>query len=108
MGAAEFIENEAELEVALSSESVLVMDCTATWCGPCRLIAPLIDKLAAEYGDRAKVSKMDMDSNQAVGKRFGLRSIPAVLFFKEGELQETVVGAKAYEDYTATLEKYLA
>jgi thioredoxin 1 len=108
MGTAQFIQDESELEVIFSAESVVVIDFTATWCGPCRLIAPLIDRLAEEYGDRATISKMDVDNNKAVGKRFGLKSIPAVLFFKQGELQETVVGAKSYEDYTETLAKYLA
>ena len=108
MATAEFIQDESALEVIFSSESVLVVDFTATWCGPCRLIAPLIDRLAEEYGDRATVAKMDVDNNKPVAKRFGLKSVPAVMFFKQGELQETVVGAKSYEEYTATLEKYLA
>lgn len=107
MGTATFIENEAEFDTLLTTESLLVVDCTATWCGPCKMIAPLIDQLAEEYGDRAKVHKLDLDSNKPVAKRFGIKSIPAVMFFKNGELVETIVGAKPYEDFQNTLERQL-
>jgi thioredoxin 1 len=105
---APYIENETEFDALLSAESLLVVDCTAAWCGPCKLVAPLMDKLADEYGDRAKVLKLDLDANQAVAKRYGIRSIPAVMFFTQGEVAETLVGAKKYDEYSATLDKYLA
>jgi thioredoxin 1 len=105
---AAYIQNETEFDALLSTESLLVIDCTATWCGPCKLIAPLIDQLADEYGDRAKVLKLDLDSNKEVAKRYGIRSIPAVMFFTQGDLAETLVGAKKYEEYSITLDKYLA
>lgn len=104
---AAYIQNEAEFDVLLSTESLLVVDCTAPWCGPCKLVAPLIDKLADEYGDRAKIFKIDLDANQAVAKRYSIRSIPAVLFFSQGKVAETLVGKKPYEDYSAVLSKYL-
>lgn len=107
MGTAQFIQDEAELNALLESELMLVVDCTATWCGPCRLIAPLMDQLADEFGDRAKIMKLDIDSNKSVGKRFGLKSIPAVLFFKGGELQETLVGVKPYEEFSDRVNHYL-
>jgi len=107
MGTATFIENEADLDALLTSEPLLVVDCTATWCGPCKVIAPLIDQLAEEYADRAKVHKLDLDTNKPVAKRFGIKSIPAVMFFKNGELVETIVGAKPYEDFQAMLERQL-
>jgi thioredoxin 1 len=105
---ANYIQNEAEFDALLGAEPLLVVDCTATWCGPCKLIAPLIDQLADEYGDRAKVFKLDLDSNKDVAKRYGIRSIPAVMFIKQGEIAETLVGAKKYEEYSATLDKHLA
>lgn len=105
---AAYIQDEAEFDALLSAESLFVVDCTATWCGPCKLIAPLIDQLADEYGDRAKVFKLDLDSNKDLAKRYGIRSIPAVMFINQGEIAETLVGAKKYDEYTATLEKYLA
>jgi thioredoxin 1 len=106
--AAAYIQDEAEFDTLLTSESLLVVDCTAAWCGPCKLIAPLIDQLAEEYGDRAKVLKLDLDSNQPVAKRFGIRSIPAVMIFQQGELAETLVGAKPYEEFSTAVAKYLA
>ena len=106
MGTATFIEDEAAFDSLLANEALLVVDCTATWCGPCKLVAPLIDKLAAEYGDRAKVLKLDLDANSAVAKRFGIRSIPAVMFFQQGELKETLVGVKPYEEFSGTVERF--
>ncbi|MFM7880414.1 MAG: thioredoxin [Microcystis panniformis] len=107
MGTATFIQNETEFDSLLKSESLLVVDCTATWCGPCKLVAPLIDRLADDYRDRAKVFKLDLDNNKPVAKRFGIRSIPAVMVFKQGELIETLVGVKPYEEFTAAVERQL-
>jgi thioredoxin 1 len=105
---AAYIQNEAEFDALLSAESLFVVDCTATWCGPCKLVAPLIDQLADDYDTRTKVLKLDLDANQAIAKRYGIRSIPAVIFFTQGEVAETLIGAKKYEEYTTTLDKYLA
>ncbi|TAF57465.1 MAG: thioredoxin [Oscillatoriales cyanobacterium] len=107
MGTAAFIQDEAEFDSLLASEPILVVDCTATWCGPCKVIAPLIDQLADEYADRAKVLKLDLDANKPVAKRFGIKSIPAVMCFKQGELVETIVGAKPYDDFQAMLERQI-
>jgi thioredoxin 1 len=104
---AAYIQSEAEFDALLSAEPMFVVDCTATWCGPCKLIAPLIDQLSDEYADRVKVFKLDLDANREVAKRYGIRSIPAVLFFTQGEVAETLVGAKKYEEYSATLDKHL-
>ncbi len=108
MGKATFIEDEQQLNSLMDTETVLVVDCTATWCGPCKLVAPLMDQLAEEYDDRAKVFKIDLDNNKPVAKRFGIKSIPAVMFFKQGELQETIVGVKPYEDFTHAIDRCLA
>jgi thioredoxin 1 len=107
MGTATFIQDETEFDSLLVTEALLVVDCTATWCGPCKLVAPLIDKLADNYGDRAKILKLDIDNNKPIAKRFGLRSIPAVMFFKQGELVDTLVGVKPYEEFSGAVEKYL-
>lgn len=106
--AAAYIQDETEFDTLLTTESLVVVDCTASWCGPCRLIAPLIDQLSDEYSDRAKVLKLDIDANKAIAKRFGIRSIPAVMIFKQGELAETLVGAKPYEDFSGALTKHLS
>jgi thioredoxin 1 len=107
MGTATFIQDETEFDSLLSSESMLVVDCTATWCGPCKLVASLMDRLADDYSDRIKVFKLDLDNNKPVAKRFAIRSIPAVMVFKQGELMETLIGVKPYEEFTAAVERQL-
>jgi thioredoxin 1 len=107
MTTAIFIQDQTEFTALRTSTPVLVVDCTATWCGPCKVISPLIDQLAANYSDRAKVVKLDIDSNKSLAKEFGLKSIPAVLFFESGHLIETMIGVKTYEEYSQTLDKYL-
>ncbi len=99
--------DESEFNALLSNEKVVVVDFTATWCGPCRLISPLIDQLAEEYKGRAQVVKVDIDNNKPIFKQFGLRSIPAVLMFKDGELAETIVGVSPYEKFSAAVDKLL-
>ena len=76
-----------------ASSGLAVIDFWATWCAPCRLIAPIIDELATEYKDQVNVGKLDVDHNPNVAARFGVRSIPSVLFFKDGEHVDTIVGA---------------
>jgi thioredoxin 1 len=107
MSTATFIQNETEFDSLLTTESLFIVDCTATWCGPCKLVAPLIDKLSDDFSDRAKIMKLDVDTNKSIAQRFGLKSIPAVMFFKQGELVETIVGVKPYEEFSGTLEKHL-
>jgi len=81
---------EAEIE---KHSGLAVVDFWATWCGPCRLIGPIIDQLATEYTGKAKVAKLDVDSNIKTASRFNVRSIPTILFFKDGKLVDQVVGA---------------
>ncbi|MBD2343945.1 thioredoxin [Anabaena subtropica] len=98
---------ENEFDILLSEEKVVVVDFTATWCGPCRLVSPLMDQLADEYKSRVKVVKVDVDNNKPLFKKFGLRSIPAVLIFKDGELAEKIVGLSPYEQFSTAVEKLL-
>ena len=72
---------------------VTVVDFWATWCGPCRMIAPILDQLAVEYNGKVRVAKLDVDSNQQTAIRFNVRSIPTLLFFKDGKLVDQVIGA---------------
>ena len=81
-------ESEVEKHQGLS-----VVDFWAPWCGPCRMIAPVLDQLAAEYGEKAKVTKLNVDTNIKTATRFNVRSIPAILFFKDGKLVDQVIGA---------------
>lgn len=104
MGIAQFIETETEFDALLSHDSLLVVDFTAIWCGPCRLITPFIDQLAETYQDRANVYKIDIDKHKAVAKKFGIKSIPAVLFFQDGQLIKTLIGSRTYEEFSQELE----
>jgi thioredoxin 1 len=108
MSTATFIQNETEFDLMLQQESLMVVDCTATWCGPCKLVAPLMDRLAEEYHDRVRVFKLDVDSNKSIARRYSIKSIPAVLFLQQGELVSTIVGVKPYEEFTSTVDKFLS
>ncbi|MCA0376563.1 MAG: thioredoxin [Gemmatimonadetes bacterium] len=74
-------------------QGLAVVDFWATWCAPCRMIAPIVEQLAGEYAGTVKVAKLDVDSNQQTAMRFNVRSIPTILFFKNGKLIDQVVGA---------------
>ncbi len=104
---AEYIADEAAFDTLIKEDSVVVVDCTASWCGPCKLVAPLMDQLSEEFDGKATVSKLDLDSNKDVAKRFGIKSIPAVMFFKNGELMDTLIGVKPYSTFSETVTSYL-
>jgi len=96
-------ENEIEKHAGLA-----VVDFWATWCGPCRMIAPLLDQLAVKYVGRAKVAKLDVDSNQKTAMRFNVRSIPTILFFKDGKLVDQVIGVVPLAKLEQKFDQYAA
>ncbi len=85
-----------EAEV-LKSDKLVFVDMYAEWCPPCKMIAPLIDKLAEEYQGMAKIAKLNVDEAQEIAMTYGAESIPTLLFFKQGEVVEKIVGALPYE-----------
>lgn len=86
--------NEANFEeVVLKSDKPVLVDFWAEWCGPCRLIGPMVEEMSHEYAGKAIIGKVDVDNNNEIATRYGIRNIPTVLFFKNGEVADKQVGA---------------
>ena len=86
---------------------VVMVDFWAAWCGPCRMIAPIMEQLAREYEGKVTVAKLDVDANQQTTVRYNVRSLPSVLIFKDGALVETVVGAVPRSTFEQRLQRHL-
>ena len=94
-------------ETVLNSDKPVLVDFWAAWCGPCRMVGPIIDELSEEYEGKAVVGKVDIDSNQQYAAQFGVRNIPTVLVFKNGELVDRKVGVSSKNDYAQALDSLI-
>ena len=100
------ITNENYAEVT-ATELPVVIDFWAPWCGPCKMVGPIIDELATEYEGKAIIGKCDVDDNDDVASEFGIRNIPTVLFFKDGQLVDKQVGSAPKGTYAAKIDALL-
>ena len=92
----------------LGSDKPVLVDFWAEWCGPCRMIAPILEQLSSEYEGKVKVTKLDVDANIKTGSRFNVRSIPTLLFFKDGKVVDQIIGAVPKGHIETKLQQHTA
>ena len=98
---------DANFEELLGTGKPMVLDFWAEWCGPCRMVSPIIDELAQEYEGRVTIGKINVDENDDVVGRFGIRNIATVIFFKNGEMVDKIVGATSKDKFKEKVENLL-
>ena len=98
------ISDDSFSDDVLGADKPVLVDYWAEWCGPCKMIAPILEEIADEYGERIKVCKMDIDANQGTPPKYGIRGIPTLMLFKNGEVEATKVGALSKNQLAAFIE----
>lgn len=102
-----YLYNDNFESVIQSAERPVLVDFSASWCGPCRMIAPIIEEIMEDYADELDVYKVDVDESDAVAAQYEVMSIPTIVFFKNGQEQERIVGFRSKEMLVQSLQKYL-
>lgn len=103
----EFTDTNFQTE-AIDTEDLVVLDFWAEWCGPCKMIGPVIEELSSEYEGKAKIGKVNVDKETQVSMKFGIRSIPTILFLKGGEIVDKQVGVTSKENLKSRIESHLS
>ncbi len=99
--------NDSNFESIVNGGQPVIIDFWATWCGPCRMISPIVDEIATEYEGKVVVAKCNVDESSTVPGQFGIRNIPTILFFKDGKMVDKTVGAVSKKDIIAKIENSL-
>lgn len=100
--------NKEELELLLKEDKLVVLDLFAHWCGPCKMIAPVMERLSEKYSDRVSIVKVNVDENKEVADKYSIRNIPTVLYIKNGEIIDKAIGAAQESLYVEKIEAALA
>ena len=101
------VTDESFEEDVLKSEQPVLVDYWASWCGPCKMIAPILDEVSSEYNEKLTVAKLDVDDNQSTATKYGIRGVPTLMLFKEGNIVDQHVGALSKSQLTAFLDNHL-
>ena len=102
-----FTDQNFETEV-LKSQTLVLVDFWAEWCGPCKIVDPVVSELASEYGGKLKVGKLNVDENQTSSQKFNVMSIPTIMLFKNGQPIKSVIGAQSKENFKKAIDEVLA
>ncbi len=98
---------DATINEVLQTDKLVVIDFWAEWCGPCKMVGPIIEQISEEYKDKVVVGKLDVDNNDETTSKYGIRNIPTILFIKNGEVVDKVVGAGAKNLFTDKIDKLI-
>ncbi len=100
-----YLSDESFEEEVLKSKTPVLVDYWAEWCGPCKMIAPILDEIASEYGNKVKVTKLNIDDNPDTPPKYGIRGIPTLMLFKDGNVEATKVGAVSKSQLSAFIDQ---